>query len=340
MSRPGGTVIDMKNICIIGYGSIGQVHAAAVSKTKDVRLHSVCDINENARKRFYDTYGGREFESLDAALECTEIDSFHICTPHYLHYEMIEKILKHGKKAICEKPVVMTKDELLKLLKLDGIERLGIVFQNRLNPCVVKLREIVSNGEMGKLIAVRGIVTWERTIEYYNSGEWRGKILTEGGGVLINQAVHTLDLLCYLAGKVKTVGAVSANFTIPEIEVEDSVMASIDFESGARGVFFATNAYKQCPLPYLELIFEKGNIEYRDRALYTCGTLICEDKRPTGEKAYWGLSHEILIKNYYENNDFFTVTDCENTMRTMFAIYESTAKSGEIINVWGDTPLK
>ncbi len=321
----------MKNVCIVGYGSIGPIHAKALTETCGTTLHSVCDINKAAREKCVNEYGCNEFENYDDVIACDEIDTVHICTPHFLHFKMIKKALEAGKDVVCEKPIVMTKNELDMLMKLKGLEHIAIVFQNRVNPCIIKLKEL---SKEKKIVSLKGFVTWERTYDYYKSGDWRGKYASEGGGVLINQAVHTLDLLCYLAEKVQSVSGITSNFTIPEIEVEDSVMASLDFVSGARAVFFATNAFKNGDLPYIKVVFDDCIAEYNNGKLYIDNELICRDIPADGSKSYWGIGHSELIKNYYERNEYFTPYDAENTMRSMFAIYESAANNGAKINVW------
>ena len=243
---------------------------------------------------------------------------------------MIKKALCAGKGVVCEKPVTMTPDEYNELLKLKGIENVCVVFQNRLNPSVVKLKEIIESGKMGKINAVKGILTWNRSLSYYKNDEWRGKWATEGGGVLINQAVHTLDLFCYLVGNVKSVKAVMTNFSLNELEVEDTFNGYLCFEDGKTGIFFATNAYTSDPSPEFEVEFEEGKVRYVDSNLYLNGKLIEEDIRASEGKSYWGVGHRMLISNYYDKGIFFNPLDAKNTMETLFAMYESAKKNGQM----------
>jgi len=142
---------------------------------------------------------------------------------------------------VVEKPVTITREEFAELQTLEHVERVCIVFQNRLNPCVMKLKELIDNQELGKVKAARAMLTWCRTKAYYGNADWRGKWATEGGGLLINQAVHTLDYFSYLLGDVQSVKADMNNFTLENvIEVEDTLSAVLEFKSGIRGIFFAT----------------------------------------------------------------------------------------------------
>ena len=323
----------MKKVCIVGYGAIGPIHAAAIEKTDNARLWAICD---NVQKKLdickekYDVVCYSDFEEM---LLDKEIDSVHICTPHYLHFEMIKKALAAGKSVVCEKPVTMTKAEFEELLSLEGADKVCSVFQNRLNPCFVRLKQIADSGELGKVLSVKAIVTWCRTAEYYAADEWRGKWATEGGGVLINQAVHTLDYLCCIGGRSVSVKADMMNYSLPEIEVEDNCVARVLFEGGAAGIFFASNSNgANSPLDF-EVVFEKGIARYTDAKLYVDKKLEEEDFKPTIGKDYWGRGHETLVRNYYDLNQYLSPFDVKNTMNTMFAMYESAKQNGSEINI-------
>lgn len=219
----------MKNACIVGYGAIGPIHAMALEKTAQGRLYGVCDIDPARRRACRERYGAVEYADFDAMLRDEEVASVHICTPHHLHYEMIRKALAAGKDVVAEKPLVRTREEWEELQRLPGAERICVVLQNRLNPCVQRMRELVRSGELGAVKAVRGILTWNRDRAYYESAGWRGKWETEGGGLLINQAVHTLDFFSYIAGDVCSVRADMCNHTLEGvIEVEDTLAAHLE----------------------------------------------------------------------------------------------------------------
>ena len=249
----------MKHVCIVGYGAIGPVHALALEGVENAKLYAVCDIDAERRKLCAEKYSVIEYADFDEMLKDENIHSVHICTPHYLHFPMIKKALEAGKDVVVEKPVTMTKDEFKELQNLKDVNKVCVVFQNRLNPCVVKLKELIENRELGEIKAARAMLTWRRTKAYYQAADWRGKWATEGGGLLINQAVHTLDYFSYLLGNVKSVKASMSNFTLEDtIEVEDTLAAVLELESGVRGIFFATNGYTENSTPFFEVSFENG----------------------------------------------------------------------------------
>lgn len=322
----------MKNACIVGYGAIGPIHAAALSSLDSAKLYAVCDISPDALKNARGQYDVICYDDFDRMIEDKNIDSVHICTPHYLHWQMIKKALAAGKMVVCEKPVTMTAAEFDQLLATEGSNKVCVVMQNRLNPCVLKLKELIDANKYGKIKTAKAVITWCRNADYYASGAWRGKKATEGGGVLINQAVHTLDLLCHLIGEVASVRASSANLSLPHLEIEDTISANLNFKDGTKALFFATNSYGSNPMPELELVFEQCSVEYRASRLYLNGTLIAEDISSTGEKAYWGIGHKELIRRFYDSGEHFSPQDIANTMYTMFSIYESANnKDKEVI---------
>ena len=321
----------MKKVCVVGFGAIGPMHAEAILKAENAELFGVCDINPQRLFEAEEQYGVRTYADFDQMLLDSEIDSVHICTPHHLHFEMIKKALAAGKNVVCEKPAVRTKEEFLRLCEIDSKNEVCYVLQNRLNPCVVKFSDIVKSGGMGRLISAKGILTWNRTKEYYASGDWRGKWETEGGGVLINQAVHTLDFFSYIAGGVLSVRANMTNLALDCIQVEDTFVANLKLAEGVSGIFFATNAYGANSAPEFEIVFEKGTVRYAEGKLFVDGAVIKEDVLSSGGKAYWGTGHERLIADYYDKNRYFSLESIKNTMETLFAMYESARENGKEI---------
>lgn len=323
----------MKNVCVVGYGAIGPIHAAAIEKTENARLYAVCDCLPERAEKCRIKYDVVTYTNFDEMLLDKKIDSVHICTPHYEHLPMIKKVLRAGKKIVCEKPLTMTQEEFDELLTMDGVDQICVSMQNRFNPCILRLKQIVDSGKLGEITAARGIVTWRRTAEYYAQDEWRGKLATEGGGVLINQAVHTLDFLCYICGKTTSVKANMMNYSLPEIEVEDTCSAVLQFENGAKGVFFASNAHGGNSPVDFEITFEKGIVRCVDAKLYLNGEAVEQDVLPEGEKRYWGIGHEALCRNYYDNQRYFNPFDVKNTMETVFAMYASARENGKEIKL-------
>ena len=320
----------MKNVCIVGYGAIGPLHAEALDETQNAQLYAVCDINPERIRLCQEKYEVKGYQYFAEMLTDQNIDSVHICTPHYLHFEMIMAALKAGKSVVVEKPVTMTKEQFDILLHTKGSDKICLVFQNRLNPCARMLKSIAKEQTLGQAICAKGIITWLRTREYYLSDSWRGKWATEGGGLMINQAVHTLDMLIYVMGDIQSLRATMANYSLTDtIEVEDTASAYFQFANGATGIFFATNAYKENDMPDIEVVFERGKARYVDNTLYIDNKPVCTDVAATGEKAYWGKGHVTLFQEYYDQGRYFTISDAKNTMYALFGMYESAREGSK-----------
>ncbi|MDD6483654.1 MAG: Gfo/Idh/MocA family oxidoreductase [Clostridiales bacterium] len=318
------------NVCIIGYGAIGPVHAEALSRIDNVNIYGICDIVPERARKGAQKYGAKAFYAFDECINDDNIDFIHICTPHYLHFEMITKALECKKRVVVEKPAVMTRSECDILFEKYDVSRIFPVLQNRSNACIEKLKDM--SNSLGALKGIKGILTWSRDADYYNSESWRGTRKYEGGGVLINQAVHLLDLMIYFAGGAKSIRAsMHNNSLLNVIEVEDTAEAYIKFKNGASGIFYATNAYSLNSPMQLELDFENAYAIYNYGRLYVNDELICSDFSGSLGKAYWGNGHLRVISDLYKNGSNFNLADIRDTMDAMFAVYESAKQGKEIL---------
>ncbi len=324
----------MKKAIIVGYGNIGSLHAKIIKGINLTELYGACDIVPEKLDSFKTKYGGKIFLSFDEMLLDKNVDIVHICTPHYLHYEMAKRAVLAGKEVVLEKPATMTMIEFENLYKEFKNSDICVMFQNRLNSCVVKMHEIISNEDLGNLKAARGLVTWDRNHKYYDLDDWRGTVEYEGGGVLINQAIHTLDLICYLTGGIESVCATTHNHTIPQYpEIEDTVEATLNFKKGGRGVFYASNAYGINAGIIVELVFEKETLLYIDGKLIRGDKVIMSDEIAKNGKTYWGTSHNRVLEEFYQGKNNFNLYNIKNTMQSAFAIYESARLNGKEIKI-------
>ena len=336
----------MLNAVIIGNGLIAPVHARAISEIENGNIYGICDIDKTRADEGALKYGAKAFYSFDDVVEDEKVDVVHICTPHYLHVDMTIKALEKGKNVVLEKPSAINEEEFCRLLgayeKSD--KKICAVFQNRTNTSIQMLKDIVKNdAELGKLNGISGTVRWSRDAQYYNHDNWRGKYATEGGGVLINQSIHLLDLITYFGGKVESVCASQSNKSLQNvIEVEDTVDALIQFESGLRASFYATNSYPVNQPFQLELNFENATFRYADNNLYKIKKgeceFLCRNNESVPGKSYWGGGHKHVIYDFYTalesgGEKYIDLTDAVNTTHTMFAIYESAKNKGEIVKL-------
>ena len=314
--------------CIVGYGAIGPIHAQALQKLGIEYL--VCDNNTERLKRA-GTRG--KFSSFEDALNDNSIDVIHICTPHYLHVPMAEEALKHGKHIVLEKPVGINADEATRLFNYSGDREICIMLQNRKNPGIIKMKEMLDSGELGKLITLNAFLTWYRDKEYYAQDAWRGKWATEGGGLMINQAVHTLDLLCWLGGGYDSLsGGISTRVLGDCIEVEDTADAIIRTKSGLDACFYATNCSPFNSPMRIEATFENGVLSYCNNMLLYISNqsvkVLETDATASGSKSYWGLGHQAVIGEFYSYLDgkadnYLRLENAKDVTRALFDLYKT-----------------
>lgn len=230
-------------IGIVGAGSISDTHARAALAIPGVEIAAVYGRNAEKAQRLAERYGGVAYGSLEPFLDHRPMDLVAIGSPSALHAEQGIAAAERGLHVLVEKPLDVTTaraDALIAAADRAGVT-LGVFFQDRLKPDVVTLKRMVDAGAIGRPILASGRVKWYRPPEYYGGSRWRGTFALDGGGALINQAIHTVDLLLHLCGPIASVDA-RAGTLLHTIEVEDTVVATLQFESGALGVFEASTA--------------------------------------------------------------------------------------------------
>ncbi|PUU93474.1 Gfo/Idh/MocA family protein [Halanaerobium sp.] len=292
---------------IIGCGNIYKVHADALQKNENAELKYVVDIREERAKTAAEKYNCSYIIEYEELLE-KDIDVVHICTPHFLHSPMAVKFLEADINVFVEKPMALNYEEGIKIIEaLRGSQaKLGVCFQNRFNNINQQTKKILESGRLGAIKGIKGFVTWNRDEEYYLKDDWKGFYETEGGGVLINQAIHTLDLMQWFGGPVEAVkGNVDTRVLKEVIEVEDTAEATLYFEDGAVGIFYATNTFSQNSPIEIVIDCEKGSLRlYDDQLIVTKNreskALISSDNKGK-YKSYWGNSHYKTIDNFYQD---------------------------------------
>ncbi|WP_248930066.1 Gfo/Idh/MocA family protein [Paenibacillus hamazuiensis] len=294
---------------LVGCGSISGVHLKSFAGLELAELKVVVDTDEELAKRTAQQYGCDYLTDYRQLFHREDVQVVHLCTPHHLHAPLAVELLAAGKHVLTEKPMAQNKQAAASLLQAAAQNpnvQLGVIFQNRYNPASQRIKQFLDSGELGKLICMKGLVTWYRNENYYIT-PWKGKWETEGGGVLINQSIHTLDLLQWFGGEIASIkGSISNDSLEGVIEVEDTAHALIQFKSGVRAIFYATNAYLQNSPVEVELVFEQGTLYMRGDYLYLRKgdqeTMLCEPRvNDLGEKSYWGVSHAVQIRDFYEH---------------------------------------
>lgn len=232
---------------IVGCGVIGRLHAKNITEGKvaGVRLTAVCEADPATRERVLNEYGQdlKAFDNLESLLGSGEVDAIIVATPHYEHPGISIAGLKAGLHVMCEKPAgVYTKQvrEMNAVADDSGLI-FGLMFQQRLMPTHMKIKDLIDSGELGAMKRMSWTATsWYRPQSYYDSGGWRATWAGEGGGVLVNQCPHQIDLWQWFCGMPKRVRAFCSFGKYHDIEVEDDVLAYVEYENGATGSFIAS----------------------------------------------------------------------------------------------------
>ena len=228
---------------IIGGGNISGTHARAAEETPGVSLAAIYGRNAEKVARMSAQYDALPYGDFEKFLAHRPMDFVAIGSPSGLHAEQGIAAARHGLHVLTEKPLdvkTARADELIEATSKAGV-KLGVFFQDRFKADLIRLKDWVDSGILGKLILADARVKWYRPPSYYTDSKWRGTLGLDGGGALVNQAIHTLDLLLWICGDVRAVQAVGKTALHP-IEAEDTLVASLEFENGAIGSFEATTS--------------------------------------------------------------------------------------------------
>lgn len=246
---------------LVGVGMIGKVHAEAIQAIPGARLVAVCGRDAAKTETFAAQYETVAYTDYDQFLAQPGLHVVNLCTPSGLHAEEGIAAARAGKHVLTEKPIETTlakADALIAACDAAGV-KLGVIFQSRFLPAVLRIKQALAENRLGKLMLCDAIVKWYRAPEYY-AESWHGTQALDGGGALINQAIHTVDLLRWLVGPVETAFAMKGALRYPQIEGEDTLVSSLRFQNGALGVIQATTSVKPGFKRRVELSGERGTI--------------------------------------------------------------------------------
>jgi UDP-N-acetyl-2-amino-2-deoxyglucuronate dehydrogenase len=246
---------------IVGCGMISNFHARAIADVRGAKLVACFDTREPAAEKFAADNGCTAYTNLDAMLADSKVSIITIATPSGAHMEPAVAAARAGKHVIVEKPLEITLkkcDRMIEACEMAGVQ-LGAIFPSRFHDSSVKLKRAIDGGRFGRLTLGDSYVKWYRTQQYYDSGAWRGTWALDGGGALMNQAIHSVDLLTWFMGPVVEIQANAATLAHERIEVEDVVVATLRFANGALGTLEATTAAYPGYLKRIEIHGSEGS---------------------------------------------------------------------------------
>ncbi len=336
---------------IVGAGVISNFHAQAIAAVDNASLIGAYDFNQNTLDIFSKTNNCIAYDTLEDMLVNPEIEVVCICTPSGLHLEPALKCIEAGKNCLIEKPLEVTVEKCDKIINASqkaGV-KIGVIFPSRFYKLNQQLKESISSNKFGDLVLGDAYVKWSRSADYYKSGKWRGTWQFDGGGALMNQGIHSVDLLQWFMGPVKSVQAYSANVLHQEIEVEDTVIAILKFANGALGTIECSTAVFPGSFKRIEILGTLGTsvIEENDLLKWNFKNEMPEDElirkkfaggNTTGGGAsdptaisYYG--HQLQIENMIhaiedDINPFIDAREGRKSVEIIMAIYES-ARSGK-----------
>ncbi len=234
------------NVAILGCGKVAHLHAKAIQNLPNARLAGVWSRSINTAKNFADQYKVHFYTEIEKLVKEQEIDLAIVCTPHPFHLEPVLKAASAGANILVEKPLASTledSDKIIEACKNAGV-KLGVISQRRWYEPAKRVKAAIDAGKIGKpVFGTINMLGW-RDKNYYDSDEWRGTWKMEGGGVLVNQAPHQLDLFLWFMGEIDEVFGLWRNLNHPYIEVEDTAVAIVKFKSGAIGNIIVSNSQK------------------------------------------------------------------------------------------------
>lgn len=245
---------------IAGSGMISRIHAEAINAIDRAELRAVWGRDPDRTRKFAAKYGAQPFTNFEEMISRAEISAVNICTPSGTHADLGIRAASSGKHVLVEKPIEITlarADSLIATCRENNV-KLGVIFQSRFLPEVLRLKKAVDEGLFGKLILGDAYVKWYRAPEYYGPTSWHGTLTLDGGGALINQAIHTVDLLRWLMGPVESAFAFKGALRYPHIEAEDTLVANVKFANGALGVIEAATSVRPGFKRRLEISGECG----------------------------------------------------------------------------------
>jgi UDP-N-acetyl-2-amino-2-deoxyglucuronate dehydrogenase len=259
---------DKLRFGILGCGVIGPLHAEAIASLPDAQLVAVADpVFARARKMAGD-YGVAPYTDLQEMLAREQLDVVAICTPSGQHAEQACQVMRTGRHVIVEKPMAISRAAIAEMLRVQqetGV-KLAVISQHRFDPDAQQVHALVAEQALGRLVLGSASVPWWRSQAYYDSGAWRGTWELDGGGVLMNQSIHTIDLLQWLMGPVRSVYAHTGTL-VHRMETEDVAVVVLRFANGALGTIAATTGAYPGLGARIELYGEKGSAVIEDDRL-------------------------------------------------------------------------
>lgn len=336
----------MMRFGIVGCGNISGTHAEALQNIQEAQLTACCDTDEIKGRQFAENHRCQFYADYQDMLDHGPMDAVIIATPHYLHGQMTIQAFEAGKHVLCEKPMAVTVAEAeLVLAKWAEHQDLhyAVCYQNRFNPSYGKLKTMIDQQAFAQLKGIKCELTWHRDRNYYEAASWKGTWAEEGGGTLINQAIHTLDVVTWmveLPQKIK--GKLMTTLLEDRIEVEDAAMATAVLLGDVPVVIHASNNYSSDPAPTVTFDFEEAVVVLTADKLVVNDVVVPLEESLVSDvaKAYWGSGHLRFVRTFVNqliglpdpHVEDLAAADALDSLKMVCGIYESD-RSGQWVQL-------
>lgn len=300
-------------VAVIGCGRISIMHLEAIEALEESELVAVCDIKPERARQISERYNIKAYTDYKEMFKCENLDAVHICLPHYLHVPVAIDAFKSGINVISEKPMSIKYEDALQAIKVAEQSHLkyGVIFQCRYNAPSMLVKQRVCDGSLGAVKCGSTTLTWHRSDNYYEGSDWKGTWDKEGGGVIIDQAIHSLDLANWIIDSEPIeIQSTLHNRNHKCMIVEDSAEGLIKYKNGALLSFYAMNNYfidepieirLLCENGKATFSYDKAVIEYNDGRLETVNNMPQKIVSYSCGNDYWGSQHAVQIKQFYRS---------------------------------------
>lgn len=328
-------------VCIVGCGNIFTMHSTSVASFSDAELVGVCDIKPERAEAAAEKFNTKAYTDYTVMLSEQKPDILHVCLPHYLHPIVSKYAIEQGINVLCEKPISIKMEDALeniKLAKKKGV-LYGIIFQCRYNTVSQAVKKYIEDGTLGKVLSARSTLTWRKPDSYYSLSDWKGTWDKEGGGVVIDQAIHSIDLVnWFVNSEPASVYAHYDNRDHEIMQVDDSAEGLIKYKNGVNYGFWAMNNYGVDEPIEIRLLCENGKavLSYDDMKITLNDGTVITDVQDMSDaldyengKDYWGFQHVKQIRQFYNSvlgkeTLEISAEEALKTQKIICAIYESS----------------
>ncbi|GLI10594.1 oxidoreductase [Paenibacillus tyrfis] len=323
---------------VVGCGGISSSHFTGIERTPEAELAAVCDVDAGRAEQYGAKYGVKAYTDYGRLLADPDVDVVCLCTPSGMHAGQTIQAAEAGKHVVCEKPMAIRLSDAERMIEACDVigVKLATIFPRRMSPASRFVKKLLDDGKLGRLSLCSGYVKFYRDQAYYDSAGWRGTWAMDGGGAMMNQGIHTIDLLQWLAGPVDSLHGYARN-VLRDIEVEDTAVASLQFKNGALGSIEATTTAYNQPDHRIVLHGDKGTIVLTGDEITTLDVIGEQVDIPQFEPftvipdGHAAQIRDMALAVLHDREPVVTGHDGKHSLEIILSTYESYRSRREIL---------